>query len=186
MSPVTAALLAGLAGLLAGSFANVVIHRVPRRESLVRPGSRCPACQQPIAWRDNVPLLGWLLLRGRCRRCRARISARYPAVELAVATLTYVYADSTAVVGPLATHAEPHCYDLCEEHANRLTAPRGPTPGASGSASPPSSDIDGVHQDGTRPSKPLDTHDIPLPNPVLLASGDDHGFHGAASSEKRR
>jgi leader peptidase (prepilin peptidase)/N-methyltransferase len=87
MSPVTAALLAGLAGLLAGSFANVVIHRVPRRESLVRPGSRCPACQQPIAWRDNVPLLGWLLLRGRCRRCRARISARYPAVELALATL---------------------------------------------------------------------------------------------------
>ena len=87
MSPVTAALLAGLAGLLAGSFANVVIHRVPRRESLVRPGSRCPACHAPIAWRDNLPLLGWLLLGGRCRSCHAGISARYPAVELAVAVL---------------------------------------------------------------------------------------------------
>jgi leader peptidase (prepilin peptidase) / N-methyltransferase len=87
MSPVTAALLAALAGLLAGSFANVVIHRVPRRESLARPGSHCPACRAPIAWRDNLPLVGWLLLRGRCRRCQARISARYPAVELAMAVL---------------------------------------------------------------------------------------------------
>jgi leader peptidase (prepilin peptidase)/N-methyltransferase len=87
MSSVTAVLLAAPAGLLAGSFANVVIHRVPRRQSLVRPGSRCPACRAPIAWRDNVPLLGWLLLRGRCRHCRARISARYPAVELAMAVL---------------------------------------------------------------------------------------------------
>jgi len=87
MSPVTAALLAGLAGLLAGSFANVVIHRVPRRESLVRPGSRCPAGHTPIAWRDNLPLLSWLLLGGRCRSCHAGISARYPAVELAVAVL---------------------------------------------------------------------------------------------------
>jgi leader peptidase (prepilin peptidase)/N-methyltransferase len=87
MSPVTAALLAGLAGLLAGSFANVVIHRVPRRASLVRPGSHCPACQEPIAWRDNLPLLSWLLLRGRCRHCRAGISIRYPLVELAMAVL---------------------------------------------------------------------------------------------------
>jgi leader peptidase (prepilin peptidase)/N-methyltransferase len=87
MSPLAAALLAALAGLLAGSFANVVIHRVPRRESLVRPGSRCPACRAPIAPRDNLPLVGWLLLGGRCRHCQARIPARYPAVELAMAVL---------------------------------------------------------------------------------------------------
>jgi leader peptidase (prepilin peptidase)/N-methyltransferase len=90
MSPVTAALLAGLAGLLAGSFANVVIHRVPRQESLVRPASRCPACAAPIAWRDNVPLLGWLLLRGRCRSCRAPIGIRYPLVELGMGVLWFL------------------------------------------------------------------------------------------------
>ena len=90
MSPLVAALLAGLLGLLAGSFANVVIHRVPRRQSVVRPGSRCPACGQPIAWHDNVPVLGWLLLRGRCRRCRAAISPSYPAVELATAALWFL------------------------------------------------------------------------------------------------
>jgi leader peptidase (prepilin peptidase) / N-methyltransferase len=90
MSPLGAAILAGLLGLAAGSFANVVIHRVPRRESVVRPGSRCPACGQPIAWHDNVPVVGWLLLGGRCRRCRTAIPARYPAVELAVGLLWFL------------------------------------------------------------------------------------------------
>jgi leader peptidase (prepilin peptidase) / N-methyltransferase len=99
MSPVTAAILAGLAGLLAGSFANVVIHRVPRRESLARPGSRCPACAAPIAWHDNLPLVGWLLLRGRCRACRGRIPVRYLAVELAVAVLWSLLAFRLAGVG---------------------------------------------------------------------------------------
>jgi leader peptidase (prepilin peptidase) / N-methyltransferase len=89
MSPLAAAMLAGLLGLAAGSFANVVIHRVPRRESVVRPGSRCPACGAPVAWRDNVPLLGWLLLRGRCRSCRAPIPLRYPLVELAMGLLWF-------------------------------------------------------------------------------------------------
>jgi leader peptidase (prepilin peptidase) / N-methyltransferase len=87
MSPLGAALLAAVLGLAAGSFANVVIHRVPRKESVVRPGSRCPACGGPIAPRDNLPVLGWLLLRGRCRRCQAPISVRYPVVELAMALL---------------------------------------------------------------------------------------------------
>ena len=90
MSPLAAAFVAGLLGLVAGSFAGVVIHRVPRRESLARPGSRCPACAAPIAWRDNVPLLGWLALRGRCRRCRAPIPLRYPAVELAMGVLWFL------------------------------------------------------------------------------------------------
>jgi leader peptidase (prepilin peptidase)/N-methyltransferase len=71
--------------MLVGSFLNVVIHRVPRRESLVRPRSRCPECGTPIAPHDNVPVLSWLLLRGRCRRCGAPISPRYPLVELATA-----------------------------------------------------------------------------------------------------
>jgi leader peptidase (prepilin peptidase) / N-methyltransferase len=92
MRPIVLASLAGLLGLAAGSFANVVIHRVPRRESVVRPGSRCPACDTPIAWRDNLPVVSWLLLRGRCRSCRAPIAARYPLVELAMGLLWFVVA----------------------------------------------------------------------------------------------
>ncbi len=72
-----------LLGLVVGSFANVCIYRLPRRESVVFPPSRCPACGALIQARDNVPVLAWLLLRGRCRSCRAPISGRYPAVEAA-------------------------------------------------------------------------------------------------------
>jgi leader peptidase (prepilin peptidase) / N-methyltransferase len=90
MSPLAVATLIGLIGLAVGSFANVVIHRVPRHESVARPGSRCPSCGTPIAWRDNVPLLGWLLLGGRCRSCRAPIGARYPLVELAMGLLWFL------------------------------------------------------------------------------------------------
>lgn len=74
-------LTAGLLGLVVGSFLNVVIHRVPLRQSVVWPASRCPACGEPIAPVDNVPVLSYALLRGRCRSCKARISARYPLVE---------------------------------------------------------------------------------------------------------
>ena len=66
-----------------GSFLNVVIYRVPAGLSIVKPRSRCPRCLVPILARDNLPVLGWLLLRGRCRYCRTRIAARYPLVELA-------------------------------------------------------------------------------------------------------
>jgi leader peptidase (prepilin peptidase)/N-methyltransferase len=90
MSALAVASLAGLLGLAFGSFANVVIHRVPRRESTVRPGSRCPACGSPIPWRDNLPLLGWLLLKGRCRACRAPIPIRYPLVEAAMGLLWFL------------------------------------------------------------------------------------------------
>jgi leader peptidase (prepilin peptidase)/N-methyltransferase len=92
MSPLAVASLAGMLGLAAGSFANVVIHRVPRRESVARPGSRCSACGAPIAWWGNLPLLGWLLLRGRCRSCRAAIPARHPLVELAMGLLWFLVA----------------------------------------------------------------------------------------------
>lgn len=70
-----------LFGLVLGSFLNVVIHRVPRRESLVKPGSHCPSCGAAIRWYDNIPLVSWLVLRGRCRRCAAAIAVRYPLVE---------------------------------------------------------------------------------------------------------
>lgn len=76
------AVIAGLFGLLFGSFGNVVIWRFPRGESLSHPGSHCPRCDKPIAWFDNIPLVSWLLLRGRCRACRVPISIRYPSVEL--------------------------------------------------------------------------------------------------------
>ncbi|MGE4607793.1 MAG: prepilin peptidase, partial [Myxococcota bacterium] len=68
-------------GLVIGSFLNVVIYRLPRGESLVRPGSHCPGCGAAVAPWDNIPLLSYLLLRGRCRGCKVAISARYPAVE---------------------------------------------------------------------------------------------------------
>jgi leader peptidase (prepilin peptidase)/N-methyltransferase len=76
---------AAVIGAILGSFLNVVIHRLPRGKSLVTPGSRCPECETPIGPYDNVPVLSWLLLRGRCRHCKARISPRYPAVELLTA-----------------------------------------------------------------------------------------------------
>jgi leader peptidase (prepilin peptidase)/N-methyltransferase len=77
----------GVLGLAVGSFLNVVIYRVPRDESLVRPGSHCPHCGSEVRNRHNVPVLGWLLLRGRCADCRAPISARYPLVEAGTAAL---------------------------------------------------------------------------------------------------
>lgn len=73
--------LSAVFGLLIGSFLNVVIYRVPRKESLVTPPSRCPRCERPIAPYDNIPVVSWLLLRGRCRHCGEPISARYPLVE---------------------------------------------------------------------------------------------------------
>lgn len=79
-------------GLLIGSFLNVVVHRVPIGQSVVRPASACPGCSSPIAVRDNVPVLSWLLLAGRCRHCSSRISARYPVVELGCAALFAVMA----------------------------------------------------------------------------------------------
>ena len=72
-------------GAVIGSFLNVVIHRLPRHESLVSPPSRCPQCETPVKPYDNVPVVSWLVLRGRCRHCGAPISPRYPVVELLTA-----------------------------------------------------------------------------------------------------
>ena len=73
-------------GLMIGSFLNVCIARLPAGESVVTPGSRCPACRTPIRWYDNIPILSYAVLGGRCRACRARISLRYPIVEAVTAS----------------------------------------------------------------------------------------------------
>jgi leader peptidase (prepilin peptidase) / N-methyltransferase len=73
-------------GLLFGSFLNVCISRLPRHESIIHPRSHCPMCQHPIRWYDNIPLVSFLVLHGRCRVCRAKIPFRYPLVELAAGT----------------------------------------------------------------------------------------------------
>ncbi|MBM4123702.1 MAG: prepilin peptidase [Nitrospira sp.] len=81
MPPMMPYLLAGTVGAFVGSFLNVCIHRLPRHESVVWPASHCPSCAAPIAPYDNVPLVSYLLLRGRCRACRAPIAWRYPLIE---------------------------------------------------------------------------------------------------------
>jgi leader peptidase (prepilin peptidase)/N-methyltransferase len=81
------AIVATAVGALIGSFLNVVIHRVPREESIVFPNSRCPSCGAPIKPYDNIPVISYLILRGRCRSCHSHISARYPAVEAMTALL---------------------------------------------------------------------------------------------------
>jgi leader peptidase (prepilin peptidase)/N-methyltransferase len=88
-------------GACVGSFLNVVIYRLPAGMSLLYPGSRCPTCMTPIHATDNVPIFGWLRLGGRCRSCRAKISPRYPAVELAVASSFALL----AALGPLSDGA---------------------------------------------------------------------------------
>jgi leader peptidase (prepilin peptidase) / N-methyltransferase len=99
-----AAALAGAFGLIIGSFLNVVAYRLPRGESVAFPASHCPSCDTPIKPYDNVPVLSWLILRGRCRSCHGSISARYPIVEavtagLLVAVVLAEGADSDAWLG---------------------------------------------------------------------------------------
>jgi leader peptidase (prepilin peptidase)/N-methyltransferase len=77
----------GVFGAMVGSFLNVCVYRLPRGESVILPGSHCPGCGKPIAWYDNVPVISYLVLRGRCRRCGTGISAQYPLIELAVGVI---------------------------------------------------------------------------------------------------
>lgn len=100
MMPLILLVGSAIAGLIVGSFLNVCIYRLPRRESLSWPASRCTACGRPLAWYENVPIVSWIALRGRCRTCGARISVMYPLVELATA-LIFVGAVSVYGLTPL-------------------------------------------------------------------------------------
>jgi len=97
-------LVVGVFGLMVGSFLNVCIARLPRGGSLISPPSTCPTCNRLIAWRDNIPLVSYLLLRGRCRQCKTPISVRYPLVEAATAVVFLLQAWVEPTIGlPLAS-----------------------------------------------------------------------------------
>src|ERR1041384_4924010 len=103
-------------GLVFGSFLNVVIYRLPRGESVAFPGSHCPSCGAPIRALDNVPILGWLALRGRARCCSAPISARYPLVELLGGLLAGALVQTTVLTLPVDTPL----WQRSEEHTSEL------------------------------------------------------------------
>jgi leader peptidase (prepilin peptidase) / N-methyltransferase len=97
MTDVAASLLVALIGACVGSFLNVCIYRLPRGESLAWPASHCTSCARPLAWFENIPIVSWLVLRGRCRSCRGAITLRYPLVEGITAIL---FAGAWTVYGP--------------------------------------------------------------------------------------
>lgn len=94
VTPVFVCLAVFIVGLLVGSFLNVCIYRIPRQRSIVWPASRCAACERPLAWYENVPVLSYAALRGRCRTCRTPISIRYPIVELVTAAAFVIVFDA--------------------------------------------------------------------------------------------
>jgi leader peptidase (prepilin peptidase)/N-methyltransferase len=95
--PASDLLLAGIFGLIVGSFLNVCVYRLPRRESVAFPSSRCTSCERRLSWYENLPVVSWVVLRGRCRTCGAKISAMYPAVEFTTAAL---FVGALLVYGP--------------------------------------------------------------------------------------
>jgi leader peptidase (prepilin peptidase) / N-methyltransferase len=103
-------LFAAIFGGCVGSFLNVVVYRLPNGLSLISPPSHCPACKQPIRWFDNVPVFGWIMLGGRCRHCRCRISIRYPSVEAFTAAMFVVLA---VAENPLTVAYPYHLMLLC-------------------------------------------------------------------------
>ena len=110
MDPVLATAIFVL-GLAFGSFLNVCIYRLPRDLSVVQPRSACPGCEQPIAFYDNIPVLSWLLLRGRCRNCTIRISPRYLVVEILTGAIFLAcYAHFGASLATLKYCAFGSCY----------------------------------------------------------------------------
>src|SRR5215210_1018022 len=96
--------LAAALGLAVGSFLNVCIYRLPRGESLAYPPSRCPRCGKRLSWYDNLPVVSWLVLRGRCRRCHEPISIQYPIVELVTAVMLVLVVYVTPPSALLASH----------------------------------------------------------------------------------
>src|SRR5687768_13805457 len=100
MTDVPPLLVAGVLGACIGSFLNVVIYRLPLGQSVVSPPSRCPNCSYRLKWYDNLPIIGWVLLGGRCRQCKNPISIQYPIVELITAVLFIIVVGLTPP-GPL-------------------------------------------------------------------------------------
>jgi leader peptidase (prepilin peptidase)/N-methyltransferase len=141
-----AVIFAGVGGAVVGSFLNVVVYRLPRHESLLVPGSHCPACNTAVRPYDNVPVLAWLWLRGRCRDCRAAISPRYPLIEAVTALLcvgvVLAHSDAGAIaLGLLAVLVlVPVALIDLEHHVipNAITAPAAILALALGSALDPS------------------------------------------------
>lgn len=104
MIPLSATLITVVYGLCVGSFLNVCIYRIPLSRSLVRPGSACPACGTPIRWFDNLPILSYLILRGRCRNCRDRVSPRYPVIEAMTAGAALVALHTFGITASALVH----------------------------------------------------------------------------------
>jgi leader peptidase (prepilin peptidase)/N-methyltransferase len=142
-------IFAALMGAVVGSFLNVVIYRLPRHESLLTPGSHCPSCNAAVKPYDNVPVLAWLWLRGRCRACRAAISARYPLVEAATAALCAGVVLSRSSAGAIALGVltvlvlvPVALIDLdCHLIPNRITGPAAVLAIVLGSALDPSGEL---------------------------------------------
>ena len=144
--PVISVAFVGALGATIGSFLNVVAYRLPRSQSLVRPGSRCPSCATAIRPYDNLPVLGWVLLRGRCRSCRDPISSRYPVVEaltalLAVAVVLVARSTAEMVLGLVLVAVLVPIALIDLDHRiipNKLTLPAGLTAVALGAVLNPS------------------------------------------------
>ena len=142
-------IFAALMGAVVGSFLNVVIYRLPRHESLLTPGSHCTSCNAAVKPYDNVPVLAWLWLRGRCRACRAAISARYPLVEAATAALCAGVVLSRSSAGSIALGVltvlvlvPVALIDLdCHLIPNRITGPAALLAVVLGSALDPSGEL---------------------------------------------
>src|SRR5687768_4133423 len=109
------AVLITIFGTVVGSFLNVCIHRLPLRKSLMWPGSHCPHCESPVKPYDNIPILGYLWLRGRCRSCKAPISIQYPIIEVVTGAVflgAYLLFDSPAILIQRLVRSEEHTSEL--------------------------------------------------------------------------
>ena len=167
---------AGVLGGLIGSFLNVVIWRLPRGESIVSPGSRCPSCERPIAPYDNLPVVSWLLLRGRCRHCAAPISARYPLVELVTAlAFAAVVAVRGVRLGARARAALRGLPDRPGRHRLRPQAAAQPDRLPDGGLGPGGHPAGRPRRPGGEPDRGRRRLSVPVRRPARLSARHGHG-----------